>query len=82
MLSSNIYIYNNVQNKYKEMNTYIKNKLECTTEEFTIPSKYKFDYLYDYLPKTEDRLKDYTKFYDIDIYDKERNIKIQFRAWQ
>lgn len=75
---SNIYIYNIVSTKYDEMNMYIKNRLECTTEDINLPSKYKTEYLYDYLPNDKDKLKIYTEYYEIDIYsDTKRNIRFR-----
>lgn len=79
VFSSNIYIYSSVAKKYDEMNFYIKNKLECTKEDFTLPSKYKTDYLHDYLPNNKELYKNYIQFYNIDVYEKEKVIKIDFR---
>lgn len=77
--SVNIYIYKNVYEKYDEMNIYIKNKLECTTDDISLPSKFELDYLVDYIPVDREEKESYIKFYEIDVYDKDRTIEIDFR---
>ncbi len=79
ILCSNIYIYDNVAKKYDEMNFYIKNKLECSKEDFTIPSKYKTDYLHDYLPIKKEHYENYIEYFDIDVYETDRIVKISLR---
>ncbi len=68
MLSSNVYIYYRVAEKNKDMNFYIKNKLECTTEKvYLIPHKYKTDYYFHEIPYEKDELVWYIDFYNIHL---------------
>lgn len=75
----NIYIYKDAKLKYDSMNTYIKNKLECSTEEIKLPSKYEIDLLNDYIPKTEKEIEEYIKYYGIHPYEREDRISVTFR---
>ena len=75
----NIYIYHSASLKYDEMNFYIKNKLECTTEDIVLPSKYKTDFLIDYIPLGREHIAEYIEYYDINLYDKEKHYVFKFR---
>lgn len=78
LLGVNIYIYKNVSTKYEEMNRFIKNALECYTEDVAIPGKYKTEYLYKQLPKTEEDFMQYISFYNVDLYDKNKVRGLKF----
>lgn len=73
LLISNIYIYQKVLVKYNEMNFYIKNKMECSINEFGVPQKYKTDYVFGELPNSKEEISWYIDYYDISPY----SIKIQ-----
>lgn len=75
----NIYIYRDVSIKYRDMNFYIKNKLECTNEDIKLPSKFDIKYLENYVPRCRNEIEEYIEYYDIDIYDKDKTIKIEFK---
>ncbi len=79
ILGVNIYVYKNASMRYDEMNFFIKNKLECTREDITLPSKYETDFLKDYIPIGKKEIEEYIFYYDIDLYDKEKDIIIEFR---
>lgn len=79
LLISNIYIYMTISKKYDEMNFYIKNRLECTIEDINIPTKFKNEYLKDYIPYDGISLERYAAYYRIDIYDKKIKREIKFR---
>lgn len=79
ILGVNIYVYKNASMRYDEMNFFIKNKLECTREDITLPSKYETDFLKDYIPAGKKAIEEYVLYYDIDLYDKEKDIIIEFR---
>ncbi len=67
LLLSEIYIYHTVNEKHDLMNVFIKNHLECGMYEFTIPSKYETEYLYDYVPNTGKNLIEFINYYDVDM---------------
>ncbi len=79
LLLSNIYIYNDSLKRFNDMNTYIKNKLECTTTIFTIPKKYENDYIPYLLPETKKEINLYIDFYNISPYSKEPMFYLKFR---
>ncbi len=79
LLLSNIYIYNGSLKRFNDMNTYIKNKLECTTKAFTIPKKYENDYIPYLLPETKKEIDLYIDFYNINPYSKEPMFYLKFR---
>lgn len=75
----NIYIYRDASIKYDEMNFYIANKLECTTEEIKLPSKYDFDTFDDYVPKMKDEVDSYIDYYNINVYKRDILTHFTFR---
>ena len=75
----NIYIYRDASIKYDEMNFYIANKLECTTEEIKLPSKYDFDTFDDYVPKMKDEVDSYIDYYKINVYKRDILTHFTFR---
>lgn len=77
--SANIYIYSNTLSKFKEMNIYIKNKLECSRSDYSLPSKYYTEYLTDYLPTDADELKYYIDYYNIAPLGEIKNINLHFK---
>lgn len=79
ILGANIYIYHDASAKYLEMNFYIKNKLECSTEEIKIPSKYKIDVFTQYVPDNKDEMDEYIDYYDIDVYGSDPITHLSFR---
>lgn len=78
MAGVNIYIYSTTMRKFNEMNFYIKNKLECTRGNYSIPNKYHTDYLYDYIPSNLEDLKSYIGYYKISPYDSIEKIELYF----
>lgn len=79
-LLSNIYIYREVFYKNKDMDFYIKNRLECYRGDIILPSKYKNDYLYKSIPESKKEFDEYVIFHGIDVYDKdEPYIKISYK---
>lgn len=78
VLGVNIYIYRSVAKKYIEMNRYIKNELECSIKDVSIPNKYKSEYIYKVIPSNSEEFWEYVKYYKIDLYDKERDVTLEF----
>lgn len=78
LLGVNIYIYRNVNKKYVEMNRFIKNSLECHTEDISIPGKYKTEYLYRPLPSIKEDFMEYVSFYEINLYEKDKVRGLKF----
>lgn len=79
-LLANIYIYREIFYKNKDMNFYIKNRLECYEGDVLLPSKYKNDYLYNSIPSDKEEYEEYVRFYKIDVYDKDAfYIKISYK---
>ncbi len=78
-LLSNIYVYRSVYYKNIDMNAYIKNRLECNRGQVLVPSYYQNPYLYKSIPTNDVEIRDYLKYYDIDVYDKDNVIEILFK---
>ncbi len=77
---ANIYVYRDTSLKYDQMNFFLKNKLECTTEQpITLPSKFATDYLTNHIPIDQTSIQNYIEYYGIDVYDKDRVIEIELR---
>lgn len=76
--SANIYIYSNTLDKFKEMNVYLKNKLECTRVDYSIPNKYYTEYLWSYVPKNREELEYYIKYHDIEPLGELGDIELHF----
>ena len=69
LLLSNVYIYGSVYNKYQKMNTIIKNNLECDKNVISLQLKYETNYLYRYIPYTNEEKDNYLKYYNISYKD-------------
>ncbi len=78
LTSANIYIYSKTAKKFDEMTIYIKNKLECARDNYSIPNKYYTEYLSNYIPTTREELENYVRYYGIVVLGDIENIDLHF----
>ena len=78
LASANIYIYSKTARKFDEMTIYIKNKLECARDNYSIPNKYYTEYLSNYIPTTREELENYVRYYGIVVLGDIENIDLYF----
>lgn len=70
MLVANIYVYEAVLARHEAMNTFIENKLECSTQPLVVPERFETEYLYENIPSNSDELYWFIEYNDIDLYTK------------